>query len=479
MSAGVTRAEQYISDVTEDIAACLRTKGCQPILFVGSGLSRRHFSGPSWDELLHYLAKSCPLFEKDYAYYKQLYGNPLKIGEEFAKVYREWAWGAGHNRFPKNLFNESVPADAYIKFVIAEYLKKLLPNPADKSATAALAAEIVAIKNIRPHAIITTNYDQLLEAVFPEYQPIIGQQIIQGANLSVGEIFKIHGCVSEPNSLVFTAGDYAQFIKRKKYLSAKLLTFFSEHPLLFIGYGAGDPNIRAILSDIDEALPVAGGVIPNVYILEWRQNIPANEYPNREKLIAIEDAKSVRINAIEADDFTWVFNAFGSQQSLNGVSPRILRALLARSYELVRHDIPRKVIEADFQMLEHAVENQNEFAKLFGLTTVSSPSQLAANYPYNLTQLSKKIQPRATSWAIGQKAINAIITTHGIDLKKSDNPYHCGIKYGATPIHKYSELALTLFKKVLAGDSYKLEMEEPATARRPPVPPTPSAKGSD
>lgn len=42
-----TKAEQYISDVTADIAACLQAKGCQPILFVGSGLSRRHFSGPS------------------------------------------------------------------------------------------------------------------------------------------------------------------------------------------------------------------------------------------------------------------------------------------------------------------------------------------------------------------------------------------------------------------------------------------------
>ena len=45
--------------------------GCQPIPFVGSGLSKRYFNGPSWDELLAYLAKSCPLIDKDYAYYKQ------------------------------------------------------------------------------------------------------------------------------------------------------------------------------------------------------------------------------------------------------------------------------------------------------------------------------------------------------------------------------------------------------------------------
>ena len=63
----------------------------------------------------------------------------------------------------------------------------------------------------------------------------------------------MHGCVTDPVSLVFTQGNYDQFIRKKKYLSAKLLTYFSEHPLIFVGYGAGDPNIKAILSDIDEA----------------------------------------------------------------------------------------------------------------------------------------------------------------------------------------------------------------------------------
>jgi hypothetical protein len=65
----------------------------------------------------------------------------LKIGEEFAKIYREWAGGSGHNRFPKNLFNETISADAYIKFAIAEYLRAL-PQKADKSMMAALAEEI-------------------------------------------------------------------------------------------------------------------------------------------------------------------------------------------------------------------------------------------------------------------------------------------------------------------------------------------------
>jgi hypothetical protein len=97
-----------------------------------------------------------------------------------------------------------------------------------------MATEVAALQRIRPHAVVTTNYDQFLELVFPEYHPIIGQQIIQGASLCIGEIFKIHGCVSDPNSLVFTRTDYNEFTKKKKYLrvgpkSSSTQTKLSEH----------------------------------------------------------------------------------------------------------------------------------------------------------------------------------------------------------------------------------------------------------
>jgi hypothetical protein len=52
--------------------------------------------------------------------------------------------------------------------------------------------------------------------------------------------------------------------------------------VLFVGYSATDPNIRGILSDIDEALHVSGGVITNVFLVEWWPDIPSTEYPARE-----------------------------------------------------------------------------------------------------------------------------------------------------------------------------------------------------
>ncbi|WP_202020915.1 SIR2 family protein [Pseudomonas sp. ADAK18] len=87
--------------------------------------------------------------------------------------------------------------------------------------------------------MITTNYDQLLEECFPEYETIVGQKILYADHSSIGEIFKIHGCASHPESIVLTRADYDEFVKRKKYLSAKLLAFFAEHPLHLCSSGTG------------------------------------------------------------------------------------------------------------------------------------------------------------------------------------------------------------------------------------------------
>jgi hypothetical protein len=244
-------------------------------------------------------------------------------------------------------------------------------------------------------------------------------------------------------------------MKKKKYLSAKLLTYFSEHPLLFIGYGAGDPNVRAILSDIDEALPVAGDLISNVYILEWRPDISKDDSPAREKLIEIEGAKSVRLKAIEAERLEWVFSAFGNHNVLHGVSTKVLRALLARSHELVRCDIPKKTQEVDYQTLEHAVENVDSFAKLLGITTVSDPSVISAQYPHTLTDVTSKLG--GTGWHLGNVLISKIAGETGVDIKISDNKYHCAIKYGKkTIVHKYSDKAIELLRKAYKGEAYEV-----------------------
>lgn len=103
--------------------------------------------------------------------------------------------------------------------------------------------------------IITTNYDLLLESIFPDFDVLVGQDNMLTANTNnIFEIFKIHGSADKADSIVITQGDYNYFEKKLKYLSAKLLTLFVEHPIIFIGYNVGDLNIRNILKEISQCL---------------------------------------------------------------------------------------------------------------------------------------------------------------------------------------------------------------------------------
>ncbi len=453
-----SRYDRYVEEISEDIADTVQTLGCQPILFIGSGLAKRYMDAPSWDELLSHLADKCSGIEKGLGFYKQSFKTPMLIGEEFAKLYQDWAWGPGHNEFPETLFTEDVSAQSYIKYKICEYLAHITPtNVTGLDILSEHADELAALRRVKPHAIITTNYDEMIELIFPDHVPIVGQQILQGQKFSVGELYKIHGSVIDHDSLVFTESDYAEFTKRKKFLSAKLLTFFNEHPLLFIGYSATDPNIRAILADIDQALPEKGGIIPNVYILQWNADISDDVIPPREKLIPTEDDRSIRVKLIEASDFSWVFDAFAANPALNDVNPRVLRALIARSYNLVRHDIPKMTVEANFQMLTESVENSDSFAKLFGIANISDYSQASAQYPYSATQITKALGGNR-SW-LAVSAIKKIKLKTGIDIQSCDNRYHRSEKINTTTFHKYSEEGMQLLTKVHNGAPYELDMD--------------------
>lgn len=237
-------------------------------------------------------------------------------------------------------------------------------------------------------------------------------------------------------------------------MSAKLLTFFSEHPLIFIGYSAGDENIKAILSDIDEALPQAGSLVKNVYVLEWKPALSPDYDAPKEKLIGIEEARSVRLKSIETDKFDWVFDALASPNSLNPVSPKVLRTILARSFDLVRRDIPRNKVEVDFKMLESAVENSSKFAALFGITNVDDPNALAAKYPHTITALAKMLKLKG--WNDVHKLMQEIHKNNGVNLHESNNRYHVATKHGKSVLHKYSDDAFHLFKKVIEKKDYKV-----------------------
>lgn len=448
--------KQYREEITKDIIEVLKIAECQPILFVGSGFSRRYAGAPNWEELLQKLAHGCPLIDRDFAYYKQKHGSLPAIASIFSNAYQEWAWGSGRKEFPEICFSSDAPPEIFIKQKAAELLQHLGPAKGSYESPQ-LEAEIAALKEMGPHALITTNYDQLLEPLFPQYEVVIGQQIFRKSFLVLGEIFKIHGCASDPLSMVLTSQDYENFDTDKRYLSAKLLTYFAEHPMLFVGYGAQDQNIKNVLYDISRMFRLEMTLSPNIWVLEWDPAQDDASYPPRERVLEVGDGVNVRIKSITASSFEWVYRAFGRNGSLAKVDLKALRSLMARTVNLIRTDIPTKNVEVNYKTLEHAVESGESFATLFGITSLDNPANVNAKYPYTPQMLGESLGYKG--WNDANKLIAIVAEKLGFDMRESDNPYHFKLKTGrnATSFtRKYSDLALHLLEKVQKGENYTL-----------------------
>lgn len=246
-----------------------------PYLFVGTGLSMRYSNAPSWDSLLKSIwfimngndEMKYKKFVNSVAYdlkidnngideeQRKYYLNPqlaTKIQQQFNDLFYH------DDSFDRTIFSEEeideILNNKYdpFKFYIGKQTKDLILLSASEKSN-----EIPHIINNQNKiaGIITTNYDHLLEDMFKDFDVIVGQDSMLTSNTNnIFEIFKIHGSADNPNSIVITQQDYEYFKNKLKYLSAKLLTLFVEHPIIFIGYGIGDLNIRAILSEIAECL---------------------------------------------------------------------------------------------------------------------------------------------------------------------------------------------------------------------------------
>lgn len=449
---------EYVDLVTEDVETCLDERPYQPILFVGSGMSKRYFEGPSWIDLLEHLATECPNVDHDLGYYLQDSSLP-EVGQIFSRDYREWAWGDGRDEFPDTLFNAETPSDAYIKYKISEFFKSITPTIDEAPIDDPLRSEIESLKQVQPHAIITTNYDQFLEEVFPAYDPIIGQEVLSKEHESIGEIFKIHGCVSDPNKLVFTEEDYNEFDENKQYLSAKLLTYFAEHPLLIMGYSAEDSNVKKILSDIDKILAKEGDLIPNIYFLQWKEEITSSDELQREKVIHIEDGRTIRIKCITASHFSWVFDVFSSAGELEGMTIKSLRSVAAHAYEIIRTDAAKPTVELDYEALETAADSKEEVAKLFGISTLGTPSSLSVRYPYRASDAAEELG--YDHWYHLNSLIEEVENEKGVDIKASDNRYHQNVggrDRRSEP--RYSAAAIELLEKVRDNQEYEIELRD-------------------
>ncbi len=242
-----------------------------PYLFVGTGLSMRYSDAPSWDSLLfriwscmndggedrfkkfkqgviYELKNNNPEYSDDIIKY---HANP-RIASKLEKQFNDLYYS--DDTFESRIFSREVQKEIIdnsynpFKTYVALIAKEL---SIDSGRNESEELKVLIDNKDKIAGVITTNYDNILSEIFSDFNVIIGQKDILLSNVSnIYEIYKIHGCCTNPNSLVFTEQDYKNFEEKLKYLSAKLLTILAEHPIIFIGYGIGDKNILNIFEEI-------------------------------------------------------------------------------------------------------------------------------------------------------------------------------------------------------------------------------------
>ena len=114
------------------------------------------------------------------------------------------------------------------------------------------------VKSI-PHFsnIITTNYDTLFETVYKESCNVIFKdEHCTYIDKSKANIFKIHGDLSDPNSVIITKSDYTHFFDSQKQTIFwnKIKDIIATYNVLFIGYSFEDNNIISIVEKIKVSL---------------------------------------------------------------------------------------------------------------------------------------------------------------------------------------------------------------------------------
>lgn len=316
--------------IQNSLSEILKKNGHGPFLFLGSGVSRRYVGLKKWDDLLRHFCSDI----KEFEYYISSSNSDLtETASLMAEDYREFWWSSSKmEQEREKLKHKAISKSSPLKISISEYVKDI--SSSKFSEDNEFYEEIIELKKANIDGIITTNWDLLTENLFPDYKVFVGQEeLLVSTPQNIGEIYKIHGCCSKPNSLIVTKEDYKQFEENNPYLAAKLVTIFVENPVIFIGYSLYDPNIKSLLSSIVKGIGTKNiKKITNnlIFVQREREDRP---YGIKETIYSLGEV-DLPVTVLVTPDFKEIYKAL--QEVEHKIPVRILRHCKEQIYNLVK-----------------------------------------------------------------------------------------------------------------------------------------------
>jgi len=240
-------------EIPNDLVKAIRDHRC--VLFAGSGLSRGAIQGngepkevalPTWDGLLIELLNRATTLN---------YISPREAGN-LRKAVKE-----GKYLFVAQTIRRILGARAFY-----DALEEIFRNPNLKPTR-----RHHLITQIPFLAVVTTNYDKLLESVYATQGDIPATYTHQDAPDVIAAlshekffILKAHGDIDRKDTIILSEKDYRDVVYREPGYRAALNTIFITKTVFFVGAGLSDVDVKLILESVSE---VFGGRGPIHYAL--------------------------------------------------------------------------------------------------------------------------------------------------------------------------------------------------------------------
>lgn len=244
-----------MEDIKNKLIEIIKTWSVKPVIFVGSGISKRYKDLPDWRNLLYEIANHIYPNDKYYLKRKEKeYENQPNrvlqfIAQDLSDAYDEMFYNQEIDVDLQEAYDQVKNINPF-KF----YVSTLISSRGYNSCYTLEKEKFQRLSKYVSN-VITTNYDTILDENFTNFTVKTGEvEMLNSRLYNIQELYKIHGSILKPETIIFTSNDYDELEKKQKYLIAKLLTTFIEYPIVFMGYGINDSDINSILSDIKNCL---------------------------------------------------------------------------------------------------------------------------------------------------------------------------------------------------------------------------------
>lgn len=313
-----------------------------PALFIGSGLSKRYLENmPTWDELLIKIVSKIGINEIQYYAYKSEFGNDSLTLPKIAKLISDKIYEKVKNGEYdiKNDLSEELVKSIYegtnfLKLLIANEFKdkKLKSDEITKREILSLTKMMEKINNI-----YTTNYDLLFEDFIIDNKDfkVFNKQssLYLSESYGISEMYKIHGCVTNPDSIVIMEEDYEKYFENMNIFVSKLYSTLLERPVIFLGYSMSDDNIQKILQGFikhfsnEEITKIKN----NMIFIEWKEG--EVDLKEGEALFQLEQ-NQIRMTKITTNRFDKVYDIISKIKE--GITARQIKRFEEIIYDLIK-----------------------------------------------------------------------------------------------------------------------------------------------